>query len=599
MKAGRRSFLTYVLLCLLPLLFLAVINYWNGLRLVDRTIGASVQEDLNALTADVDKRVQQHENEIRRLLRSKPVLEFLTSTEQQQSRPEAPSKVAANVAAVLGQKGDPFKLSLFDHNRVLQLQAERPLDASDASGVIVRTADFKPQPFPPDTSEREQFIQVSNTSTWRYAALLYHETNPVRGALLVAELDLAEIFQDRIGADPSKTGDSSLTVVWDKDRRIVYHPQRSLQGQSLSNPFPELADLAGSQGSGLSRTQTGSGKDYLMAYAPLPRLNITVAVGRDRTAAISSAKNWGLAGFVLAVLLAIVMAFIIGRFAQRKSTGLARVNEGLTAVAEGQLDHRVELRSSDDARSMADNLNKLADKMREQYVREAEARQFESFFRLSAMLTHDLKNAIEALSLIVGNMERHFNNEQFRADAMKSLTSATDKLRSLVARLSRPVTSLSGEHKLPRQVDLVPILKRVIKATAEPAATQHAIEVKLPAQLMAAVDVDRIDEVFENLILNGLESMTQKRGTLTIVAEKTANGNASISVSDTGCGISQNFIQESLFRPFRTTKNAGVGLGLYTCREVVAASGGTMEVESTQGVGTTFRVVLPSEVRQQ
>jgi hypothetical protein len=52
------------------------------------------------------------------------------------------------------------------------------------------------------------------------------------------------------------------------------------------------------------------------------------------------------------------------------------------------------------------------------------------------MLTHDLKNAIEALSLIVGNMERHFDNEQFRMDALKSLTGATDKLKGIVARLT-------------------------------------------------------------------------------------------------------------------------------------------------------------------
>ena len=157
MKAARRSFLTYVLLCLIPLLFLAVINYWNGLRLVDRTIGTSVQEDLNALTADVDKRVQQHEIEIRRLVSSRPVVEFLTSVEQQQSHVEAPAKLATSFAAVLGQKGNPFKLALFDRNRILRVQAERPLDATDASGIVVRTTDFKPQTFPPDTSEQEIF----------------------------------------------------------------------------------------------------------------------------------------------------------------------------------------------------------------------------------------------------------------------------------------------------------------------------------------------------------------------------------------------------------------------------------------------------------
>ena len=92
--------------------------------------------------------------------------------------------------------------------------------------------------------------------------------------------------------------------------------------------------------------------------------------------------------------------------------------------------------------------------------------------RISAMLTHDLKNAIEGLSLTVGNMERHFDNPQFRTDALKGLTSATDKLKALVARLARPLTSLSGEHKRPTNIDLVPIIQRVLAMTAEPIAQQ-------------------------------------------------------------------------------------------------------------------------------
>jgi signal transduction histidine kinase len=406
---------------------------------------------------------------------------------------------------------------------------------------------------------------------------------------MIAELDLGEVFIDRA----QKSG-SSMVVVWDKDGRIIYHSERPLHGQSIRNALPSLATAAQAQSTGLHSLTGDNNRDYVMAFAPLPRLNITVAAGIDRAALVSSAHRWGIAGLFVALALAGIAAFAIDKVAHRKSGGIARVTEGLTAVAKGQLDHRVELRSSDEARSMADNLNILAERMRAQYDREAEARQFESFFRLSAMLTHDLKNSIEALSLIVGNMERHFHNEQFRVDAMKSLTSATDKLRGLVARLSRPVTSLSGEHKLPDKVDLVPILKRSIKATAEPSANQHQINVELPEHLFAVVDVGRVEEVFENLILNALEAMMHKHGTLTITTEKTAKGEPTIIFTDTGCGMSQNFVKESLFRPFRTTKKAGVGLGLYTCREVIAASGGRIQVESAEGVGTTFRVVLPS-----
>jgi signal transduction histidine kinase len=58
--------------------------------------------------------------------------------------------------------------------------------------------------------------------------------------------------------------------------------------------------------------------------------------------------------------------------------------------------------------------------------------------------------------------------------------------------------------------------------------------------------------------------------------------------------MSRTFIEEKLFHAFATTKKNGMGLGLYTCREVVHANGGTIEVDSKEGVGTTFRVVLPS-----
>jgi putative PEP-CTERM system histidine kinase len=270
------------------------------------------------------------------------------------------------------------------------------------------------------------------------------------------------------------------------------------------------------------------------------------------------------------------------------------VTEDVSAIAKGELDRRIILQSSDDYRSLADNINVVTDQLRAQIAREEETRQFESFMRISAMLTHDLKNAIEGLSLTVGNMERHFDNPQFRADAMRGLTSATDKLKALVARLSRPMTSLSGEHKLPTNIDLIPIIQRVVSMTAEPLRSKHSIVTRLPSSLHALADPVRVEEVLENLVLNALEAMTEQGGTLTIEAAQTANGAAMFSVSDTGRGMSRIFVDTRLFRPFSTTKKTGIGLGLYTCREVLKASGGTIEVDSVEGAGTTFRVVLPS-----
>ncbi len=58
--------------------------------------------------------------------------------------------------------------------------------------------------------------------------------------------------------------------------------------------------------------------------------------------------------------------------------------------------------------------------------------------------------------------------------------------------------------------------------------------------------------------------------------------------------MTEEFQRTRLFRPFATTKPKGVGLGLYTCRELIRALGGRIEVESRRGSGTCFRIVLPS-----
>jgi signal transduction histidine kinase len=388
-----------------------------------------------------------------------------------------------------------------------------------------------------------------------------------------------------------------MVVVLDHSGNTLYHSDRSLERLPINQALPGFNSISSAMmanQSGVDQYRSSTGASYQVAYAPLPRLNATVAIARNSSSIPSNAGKWGITGFLLALLAALVGAFVLERHVRSRSKGIARVTEDVSAIAKGELDRRIILQSSDDARGLADNINVVTERLRAQIAREEETRQFESFMRVSAMLTHDLKNAIEGLSLTVGNMERHFDNPQFRADALKGLTSATDKLKALVARLSRPLTSLSGEHRRPTNIDLIPIIQRVLAMTAEPSRGKHSIVTRLPLSLHALADPVRVEEVIENLVLNALEAMTDRGGTLTIEAGQTDNGNPTFSVSDTGRGMSRSFIDTHLFRPFSTTKKTGIGLGLYTCREVIKASGGTIEVDSVEGAGTTFRVVLPS-----
>ncbi|HEX7880876.1 MAG TPA: ATP-binding protein, partial [Candidatus Eisenbacteria bacterium] len=106
-----------------------------------------------------------------------------------------------------------------------------------------------------------------------------------------------------------------------------------------------------------------------------------------------------------------------------------------------------------------------------------------------------------------------------------------------------------------------------------------------------------IDRVLTNLVTNAMEAMPEG-GVLTLetedVREAGSGGRwAVVRVRDTGTGMTQAFLRHRLFQPFATTKKKGWGLGLYQCRSIVEAHGGSLRANSQPGLGTEFRLALP------
>ena len=601
----RKPFLTYFALCAAPLLLLAGLNYLNGFHTVDATIESIVQEDLNSFTAGVDEVLRDQENAMLRLTLARNI-------QQAVAQPENPQRQTASssLKSMLDLRSHFQILALFDRNRhplwfgTPNTQWEN-WDKSNAAPGNIPQPDERIWNAKGNISLERPGTLPSSAASLEYTVPVHNENGTGNEGALVGVIDLESIFStaSRGLEARASTGSTkhSMVVVVDRSGKVVYHSDRWLKLRPANEAIPDFDAITAAMNAndnGL-RVFQSSGASYVAAYAPIPRLSVSVVVARDRSGLFPRARLWGGAGFAAALLISLLAAFVLNRHMQQRSQGIEKVREDLSAIAKGELDRRILLKSSDDARGLADNINVVTERLREKVAREAESRQFESFVRLSAMLTHDLKNAIEGLSLTVSNMERHFDNPQFRSDALKGLTNAADKLKAIVARLSRPLTSLSGEHKRPTNTDIVPILKRVCAMTAEPMRTKHSIVLRLPENVYALADAVRIEEVIDNLVLNALEAMVQPGGTLTIEAGYTTSGAPSFSISDTGPGMSQNFIDNRLFRPFATTKKNGIGLGLYTCREVVRASGGTIDVQSVEGAGTTFRVVLPSATQRK
>jgi putative PEP-CTERM system histidine kinase len=212
------------------------------------------------------------------------------------------------------------------------------------------------------------------------------------------------------------------------------------------------------------------------------------------------------------------------------------------------------------------------------------ARQFESFNRMSTFVVHDLKNLVSQLSLMMRNAEKHRDNPEFQRDMIDTVNFSVQKMRLLLQKLSR---SESPEHIAP--LSLARLVKQAValKAAYEPMPVLRIAD----AGLQVVADAERLERVIGHLIQNAIEA-TPADGSVQVDLER-RDGAVLIRIADSGEGMSEEFIRERLFKPFDSTKSAGMGIGVFESREYIQELGGQLEVSSRPRVGTTFTILLP------
>lgn len=218
----------------------------------------------------------------------------------------------------------------------------------------------------------------------------------------------------------------------------------------------------------------------------------------------------------------------------------------------------------------------------------AQSRAFEAFNRLSSFIIHDLKNSVSALSMLTQNAPKHFDDPEFRAGALGTLTRTVERMQKLVGRLStrQAASELEFESVL---------LDELARETVASMSMAPALKLTLAVDSVSPVrgDSDAIQRVIQNLITNAVEA-TDGVGTVTLrVCRQDAM--VACAVTDTGCGMTDEFVRRSLFVPFQTTKKGGWGIGLYQAREIMTAHAGRIEVSSQEGHGTTVTLLFPEE----
>jgi putative PEP-CTERM system histidine kinase len=216
-----------------------------------------------------------------------------------------------------------------------------------------------------------------------------------------------------------------------------------------------------------------------------------------------------------------------------------------------------------------------------------QARQFESFNRMSAFVVHDLKNLVAQLGLLLKNAARHRDNPEFQRDMLETVENVLDRMQGLLLQLrvgTRPI-----EPAAP--VPLAEVLRSAVSAKRG-MRVEPVLEIAPDAERADVIaHRDRLERVVGHIVHNAIEA-TPADGSVAILA-RVEGDEAAVRVVDTGVGMSRAFVETRLFRPFSSTKEHGMGIGAFESREYLREIGGSLGVDSTEGRGTTFTIRVP------
>jgi signal transduction histidine kinase len=315
----------------------------------------------------------------------------------------------------------------------------------------------------------------------------------------------------------------------------------------------------------------------------------------DRVHAAERAEGQTVLLIVIYSLIALAIGVGAALLSQRLLAPIQTLTEGVKAVAAGDLTRKVEVKSEDEIGLLAREFNAMAASLDRQRDELRRAERLATVGRISAQITHEIRNPLNAIGL----------NAELLEEELLAAQATRKEAVQLVQAISREVDRLNGvaeEYlrfaKPPRperaRQDLAEILGSLLDFLAPELAAAH-IEVRreiAPGLPAVRGDEGQLRAVFLNLVRNSREAMPGG-GTVTVRTRRT-DSSVEVEVGDTGGGIPPGD-RTRIFEAFYSTKERGTGLGLAFAQQVVKEHGGTILCESEVGRGTTFTIRLPAE----
>ena len=327
------------------------------------------------------------------------------------------------------------------------------------------------------------------------------------------------------------------------------------------------------------------------AYSALEELGAVNVARANEEARLASRIEYlaNAGGITLAILVVVVAVFAAYWVRGPLIHPLLDLARAMNQFGSGVQGARVQVRGPSELKEMAERFNEMADQIERQRGRQR---------AFLAGVAHDLRDPLNALML---STDAARLDASLRADHRVRRT--LDRNARQLRRLDRMISDFldaalieTGRLDLRFEVRDVSEIVRSAVDLFEGTSPEHDLVLSLPAEpTRARLDPLRIEQVAVNLISNAIK-YSPDGGKVNVRLERRAS-ELVLEVSDHGLGMAPE-IQTGIFEPFRRGLSRegipGVGLGLFIVRRIVEAHNGRIEVESTLGQGSTFRIVLPS-----
>jgi len=297
-----------------------------------------------------------------------------------------------------------------------------------------------------------------------------------------------------------------------------------------------------------------------------------------------------------AAVLFIVLGAAIGYWmAERIADPVNRLTRATRRIARGELSARIAATSSDELRRLVEDFNQMAADLQRQRAELEHTQRLQAWADMARQVAHDIKNPLTPIQLSAEHARRvNIDRGQPLSPVLEECVDAILGQVRLLRQISAEFSSFaSSPTPRPEATDVATLVEEVVAPYRLGLADRVAIDVRGDgSSAVAFVDRTLFSRALTNVIENALHAMPG-RGRITITMKASDQpGQLIVEIADTGIGMDPEALGR-IFEPYFSTKATGTGLGLTIAKRNVELNGGTIDVQSQRGVGTTVRLTIP------